>query len=167
MNFIKSKFIQNYLRSRKTFNPNFLKVKRIGDHKLPLPSQQHKNDAGFDLSSTIDIELSPNYQKMIPCGFAFEIPYGCVGLIKERSSISLKMIYVSAGVIDSSYRGEVKILIRSESILQKICIGDRIAQLIILPYLSAKCIEVDSLNTTSRNESGFGSTNIIKGKTND
>lgn len=137
-----------------------MKVKRIGNHKLQLPNQHYIGDAGYDLRSTIDRVIIPEEQVLIPTGFAFEIPIGYVGIIKDRSSMASKYkMFTSAGVIDSTYRGEIHVCIRNKGQAPyKINIGDKIAQMIVLSYLTNHIHEVNKLYTSYRNDSGFGST---------
>ena len=137
-----------------------MKVKRIGVHQLIKPSQHHIGDAGFDLRSTIDRVIIPDEQVLIPIGFAFEIPNGCVGLIKDRSGMASKYkMYISAGVIDSTYRGEVHVCIRNKGRKPyRISIGDKIAQMVIFNYIFTNTQEVDELEESNRGDSGFGST---------
>lgn len=137
-----------------------INVKRIGDHILPLPEQHHKGDAGYDLRSTIDKILIENEQVLIPIGFSFEIPFGYVGIIKDRSGMASKYrIYTSGGIIDSTYRGQIYVCIRNDNRTPyKISIGDRVAQMIIIPCLIGDAREVKQLSISNRDEDGFGST---------
>jgi len=138
---------------------NELRVKRIGDHRLPLPEQAHVGDAGFDLRSTINVTIFSDEQTKISCGFAFEIPKNMVGIIKDKSSMANTRLYISGGVIDSSYRGEVQILIRNDDgAPHRISIGDKITQMVIVPYYKANCVEVKDISRTARGADGFGST---------
>ena len=136
-------------------------------------------DAGLDLRASEDIVLRAahefdrvfNYSTeefetvpiipnvVIPLGIQTSFGGNMVALIKDRSSLASKCIYTSGGVIDSSYRGEWKILIRNESTADfKICRGDRIAQVLFLPVFHLNIIEVNSLTATQRGTGGFGST---------
>lgn len=137
-----------------------MRVKRIGNHTLPLPKQAHDGDAGYDLMAVENMEIWPDEQILVKTGFAFEIPRGLVGIIKDRSGNAAKLhLYTSAGVIDSSYRGEVMVCLRSQNNkVHNIHSGDKIAQMILVPYLSEITQEVDDLDDTSRGVYGFGST---------
>lgn len=137
-----------------------MKVKRIGNHQLELPKQHHLGDAGFDLRSTINYIIIPEEQVLIPIGFAFEIPDSCVGLIKDRSGMASKYkMYTSAGVIDSTYRGQVHVCIRNKGTAPyKISIGDKIAQMVVLACLLDDTCEVNDLSPSHRGNFGFGST---------
>ena len=135
-----------------------LKVKRIHeDAKLPL--YQHKGDAGLDVFSSIDCVLEKGEVKPISSGIKVAIPEGYVGLIWDKSGISIKGVHRLAGVVDSGYRGEVKVVMVNLGdepfVIDK---GMKIAQLLIQPINKVKIVEVEELEETSRGEEGFGST---------
>jgi dUTP pyrophosphatase len=135
-----------------------LKVKKIHpDAKLPQYS--HKGDAGLDLFSSADCVLKKGEVKPIPTGIKMAIPGGHVGLVWDKSGISLKRVHRLAGVIDSGYRGEVQVVMANlggESFEVKK--GMKIAQLLVQPVQEVKVIETEDLEETSRGENGFGST---------
>lgn len=128
--------------------------------RLSLP---RASDAGLDLPSLFRIEIAPQGFVAVPTGLHLAIPDGWVGLVKDRSSIALRGVITVAGVIDSSYRGEVKVLMRNLSdvpvVLEK---GERIAQVLVIPHFATcDCQEVESLDElgqTDRGLAGFGST---------
>lgn len=131
------------------------------DDKAFLPQRAHANDAGADLMACIDetIELYPGEQKLIGTGVAIKIPVGYGGFIFNRSSQGKRGITIphSVGVIDTDYRGEIKVLLKNISEdVYKIERGDRIAQLVIMPVLLVDFI--DTWNDTERGTGGFGST---------
>lgn len=135
-----------------------LKVKRIHeDAKLPL--YQHKGDAGLDVFSSIDCVLGKGEVKPVPTGIKLAVPEGHVGLIWDKSGISLKGVHRLAGVIDSGYRGEVRVVMVNLGdepfVIEK---GMKIAQLLIQPVVELDVIETEDLEETSRGEKGFGST---------
>lgn len=135
-----------------------LKIKRI--HKdAKLPHYGHKGDAGLDIFSTIDCVLRKREVKAIPTGIKVAIPEGYVGLIWDKSGVSLEGVHRLAGVVDSGYRGEVKIVMANLSdepfSIEK---GMKIAQLLIQPVVEVEVIEVEDLEATPRGENGFGST---------
>jgi len=135
-----------------------LKIKRI--HKdAKLPHYGHKGDAGLDIFSTIDCVLQKREVKAIPTGIKVAIPEGYVGLIWDKSGVSLEGVHRLAGVVDSGYRGEVKIVMANLSdepfSIEK---GMKIAQLLIQPVIEVEVIEVEDLEATPRGENGFGST---------
>jgi dUTP pyrophosphatase len=137
-----------------------IRVKRVGEHALPIPRRETEEAAGFDLRSAVPWVLYPGEQRAIPTGFAWELPRGYVGIVKDRSGLAARShIRTAAGVIDSDYRGEVLVLLRNagdESL--RIKVGDRIAQLIVVPCALAACEEVSELADTARGAGGFGST---------
>jgi len=135
-----------------------LKVKKV--HKdAKLPAYGHRGDAGLDLFSVSDFVLATGQVLPVPTGIKVAIPEGHVGLIWDKSGVSLRGVHRLAGVIDSGYRGEVKVVLVNLSgqplSLEK---GMKIAQLIIQPVNTVRVIEVEDLGDTSRGEGGFGST---------
>ena len=136
-------------------------VKRIGQHDLELPSRGTEHSAGYDLRAMGCHVLQPGEQKLIGTGFAWEIPLHHVGLIRDRSGHAFKKrLTTRAGVIDCDYRGEVKVLVVNESDTeQEIEHGERIAQMIIIPYYFSEITEVtDFISNTERSDRGFGHT---------
>lgn len=135
-----------------------LKIKRI--HKdAKLPHYGHKGDAGLDIFSTINCVLRKREVKAIPTGIKVAIPEGYVGLIWDKSGVSLEGVHRLAGVVDSGYRGEVKIVMANLSDEPfSIAKGMKIAQLLIQPVVEVEVIEVEDLEATPRGENGFGST---------
>jgi dUTP pyrophosphatase len=124
-----------------------------------LPQRANPTDAGADLMSTENCEIYPNEQKMIDTGVAVKIPEGYAGFVFNRSSQGKKGITIphSVGVIDSDYRGNIKIILKNISEDRyEIKRGDRIAQLVIMPVLLVDF--VDAWNDTKRGTGGFGST---------
>jgi len=135
-----------------------LKVKRINkDSKLPFYG--HKGDAGLDLFSSIDTVLRKNSAVSVSTGIKIAIPEGYVGLIWDKSGVSLKGVHKLAGVIDSGYRGEVKVVMMNlgekSLTVEK---GMKIAQLLIQPVAEVEVVETEELDETCRGERGFGST---------
>lgn len=134
-----------------------VKIKKLHD-KAVIPKYAHDTDAGLDLVA-VSVEHFDSFIEY-DTGIAVAIPEGHVGLIFPRSSISKKALFLSnsVGVIDSGYRGPIKFRFKQtqgENIYQ---IGDRIGQLIILPYPKVEFEEVDELDKTERGEGGYGST---------
>lgn len=135
-----------------------IKFKKLND-KAVMPKKAHETDAGFDLVATSRIYQGGCY--VYGTGLAIEIPVNHVGLIFPRSSISNTGLTLSncVGVIDSSYRGEITFKFRQVNDHPMLYnIGDRIGQLIILPYPEFKFIESDVLSSTDRGAGGYGST---------
>ena len=138
-----------------------LRVKKLNPDAV-LPVRKRKGDAGLDLYAVEDVVLKPGEWKAVSTGIAVEIPEGYFGLIKDRSGLALKHgLHVLAGVVDENYRGEIKVVLknlgREEFKVEK---GMRIAQLLIIPYLSVEVEEVKELSDTDRGEKGFGSSGL-------
>jgi len=135
-----------------------LKVRRT-NRDAKLPSRGHRGDAGLDLFSCQEYELGPFESKAVQTGIKVAIPEGYAGLIWDKSGISLQSIHRLAGVIDSGYRGEVKVvLINLGKETFKIEKGMKIAQLLIQPVAATDVVEVSRLDETARGQKGFGST---------
>ena len=121
-----------------------------------LPTKAHPSDAGWDLYAH-EISYREN-QIIISTGCKFMIPEGYYGRIADRSSMAVKGFHVVGGVVDSSYRGIVKVLlVYSGYGMPNIHIGDKIAQLIVTKIHEGGIEEVASVNETERGEGGFGS----------
>ena len=126
-----------------------------------VPARSSAGAAGYDIYSAQDAMLSPDQLSTINTGIAMQLPFGTYGRIASRSSYANKKLYVQGGVIDSDYRGEVKVLIHNmseKSYLIKQ--GDRIAQLIVTHCAFFPVTLVEDLDETIRGEGGFGSTGV-------
>ena len=135
-----------------------LKIKKLDD-RASIPSYAKKGDAGIDLVATTT--MSNGYFVEYGTDLAIELPKGYVGYIFPRSSISNTDHYLrnSVGVIDSGYRGEIKVRMSIPALGAKnYKNGDKIAQLIIMKLPWVDIEEVDELSETDRGEGGFGST---------
>jgi dUTP pyrophosphatase len=133
------------------------------DDGLPVPSYAHEGDAGLDLCSAIDLTLAPFERALVPTGIAIAIPDGHAGFVLPRSGLAVRsgLSLVNApGLIDSHYRGEVKVVAINLDPVTPIEIrrGDRIAQLVLQPVVRAEPVIVEELDGTVRGEGGFGST---------
>lgn len=138
-----------------------IKIKKLSENAT-LPRYAKPGDAGMDFYSNEETTILPNERKLISTGIVMAIPPGYVGLIWDKSGIATKYgIKTMAGVIDSGYRGEIKILIHNLSNqIHKIEKNTKIAQMLIQPIECRKVIEVEELDQTERGEGGFGSTGI-------
>lgn len=129
-----------------------------------IPSYESLGAAGCDLSAAIDknVMISPHQTVKIPTGLAMELPEGTFGAIYARSGIATKEGLAPAnkvGIVDCDYRGEIMVALHNHSDEYRIVEpGQRIAQLIIQPYIRAIYQEEEELNTTDRGTGGFGST---------
>ncbi|MGZ7066155.1 MAG: dUTP diphosphatase [Candidatus Aminicenantales bacterium] len=135
-----------------------LKVKRIHpDAKIPVYG--HPGDAGMDLFAVVDRDLGPGQIFAVPTGIQVAIPAGFVGLIWDKSGISLKGVHRLAGVVDAGYRGEVQVvMINLGEGAFPIRKGMKIAQMLIQPVAAVAVIDSDTLDDTPRGKGGFGST---------
>lgn len=152
-----------------------VKIRKLADYAV-VPSYAKKGDAGMDLTAT-SVYTDEDGNIVYGTGLAFEIPEGYVGLLFPRSSIAKKPLLLSnsVGVIDSGYRGEVTFKFKPSCVLEPLmdCIGftrslkeegyrvgERIGQIIILPYPSVEFVVTDELSATERGDGGYGSTGL-------
>ena len=133
-----------------------------------LPKHAKPGDAGLDLTSRELVNIKPGETRIVGTGVAAEIPEGYFGLIAPRSGLAAKCGITMANtpsVIDSGYRGEIKLALhnignkldRNNGIGYTVQRGERVAQLIIVPYRECECVEVEELTETERGDGGFGS----------
>ena len=139
-----------------------VKIKKLGN-KAIIPTYGSVYSAGADLySASEDTVILPNQSRLISTQIAIEIPQGYVGLIYARSGLATKKGLAPAnkvGVIDSDYRGELLVCLHNHSNEpQTVLSGERIAQLVITPYLTCDFAESNELSDTARGQGGFGST---------
>jgi dUTP pyrophosphatase len=130
------------------------------DKSLTMPSYAHEGDAGIDLRASSDMILKPHETQPVPTGIKIAIPNGYVGLVWDKSGYAAKnSIKTMAGVVDSGYRGEIKVVMinlgKENFEIKK---DMKIAQMLIQPVARANLVEKDSLEDTTRGEKGFGST---------
>lgn len=160
-----------------------VRFKKLNE-KAVMPTKAHATDAGFDLTATSREVDDDNGSVVYGTGIAVEIPEGYVGFVFPRSSICKKDLALSnaVGVIDAGYRGEIMAKFKptlpawegeddgkTETLVggysecefvESYEVGDRIAQLIILPYPEVEFVEADSLSGSERGEGGYGSTGV-------
>jgi len=135
-----------------------LKVSKLNSEAV-LPNYSYYDDAGFDLYTVVDFVLKPCQRFQIKTGIAIQIPTGHVGLIWDKSGLSHKAgIKTLGGVIDSGYRGEVRVGVVNLSdetyIFKK---GEKVGQMIIQKKENCEIIEVEKLEEAERGSRGFGS----------
>ncbi len=139
-----------------------MKLKRIGDHELVMPTRGTEQAAGYDLSSAIDVNVFPGERQVIPTGLAWQFPSGYCGQIWPRSGLAVRQgIDVLAGLIDNDYRGEVGVvLINHGNDVFRVKKGDRIAQMVLVApgIFTPELSEV--LDETERGAGGYGSTGV-------
>lgn len=141
--------------------PLKVKIKKLNKN-LPLPAYQTEGSSGLDLHASEDCLLASGEFRMIPTGIALEIPFEYEGQVRPRSGLAAKSgigVLNAPGTIDSDYRGEIKVILFNFSKEDfEIKEGDRIAQLIISRVERIDLVEVDDLESTKREDGGFGST---------
>jgi len=140
-----------------------IRVKKLTE-TASLPTRGSRFAAGYDLKADLPepVSVEPHETKMIPTGLSMEIPEGYFGGIFARSGLASKEGLRPAncvGVVDSDYRGPVMVALHNDSGTPRVVEhGERIAQLVIIPFLSADFVRAETLGETSRGEGGFGST---------
>lgn len=138
-----------------------IRIKKLNE-KAIVPTSGSPYSAGYDIYSLEDHEIEAGKTVLAKTGLALEIPEGYFGAVYARSGLASKKGLRPAncvGVIDSDYRGELIVALHNDSEkTQKVVQGDRIAQLVITPYLSVEFKETEELSETKRQSGGFGST---------
>lgn len=149
--------------SSSEFSPVRVKLVRL-DQGMPVLSPARPGDAGVDLTAAESAKLEPGERRLISTGVAVAIPAGFAGFVQPRSGMAVKKglgVLNSPGLIDSGYRGELKVIVINLSqdavALER---GDRIAQLVVVPVPAVSYEEVDQLPASERGEGGFGSTGL-------
>jgi dUTP pyrophosphatase len=141
-----------------------LKVRRVGEVEVPLPSYHSAEAAGLDLCAALaeSIVLVPGERRLVPTGIAVAVPVGHEGQVRPRSGLALRhglSVVNSPGTIDSDYRGEIGIVLinlgQQSVTIQPLA---RIAQLVIAPVVRVDVASADELDPTPRGPGGYGST---------
>lgn len=138
-------------------------IKKLSEN-ANVPAYGSEFAAGADLYACLesDVEIKPHETVLIPTGVAMELPQGFAGLIYARSGLATKKGLAPAnkvGVVDCDYRGEVKVALHNHSeTAQTVAAGERVAQLVITPYITARFVLKQTLSDTVRGGGGFGST---------
>ena len=133
-----------------------------------VPAYAHLGDAGADLVSTEALRLEPGQRALVGTGVRIALPDGYVAFVVPRSGLAARhgiTIVNSPGTVDAGYRGEIKVSLLNTDASQAydVAVGDRIAQLIIMPVPRVRFVAVDELPDSSRGEGGFGSTGYQTG----
>jgi len=128
-----------------------------------LPSYAHPGDAGADLTAREAVVLEPGQRATVGTGVAIALPDGYAAFVMPRSGLAAKhgiTIVNAPGTVDAGYRGEIRVTLLNtdSSEAYSVAVGDRIAQLVIMPVTRARFIPVETLPGSHRGESGFGST---------
>jgi dUTP pyrophosphatase len=135
-----------------------LSVKKLHP-EAKLPTRAHPEDAGLDLYSIERVRIPAGEGALLRTGVAMEIPEGYVGLVTDRSSLARRGLKTGGGIIDAGYRGEVHVIVRNvtqDSI--EIELGERMAQMLILPIARPEATWSEELTESRRGTGGFGST---------
>lgn len=140
-----------------------LRIARAPGYAGPLPAYQTEGAAGLDLHAAAPRAVYPDRVATIPTGIMVEIPPGFVGMVVGRSGLSKRGMHVIPGTIDSDYRGEISILATAIGESHTVAVGDRVAQILILPVTRCEVMEVTpaELTPTERGAGGFGSTGVL------
>jgi dUTP pyrophosphatase len=138
-----------------------LRVAKVNEEAV-LPSRAHEGDAGLDLYACEAAHIGPGERWSVGTGIALQIAEGHAGLVLPRSGIAREhgiTLVNSPGLIDSGYRGEVRVLLLNTDPAEtfRVAAGDRIAQLVLAPVASADLVEVTELSESARGAGGFGS----------
>jgi dUTP pyrophosphatase len=138
-----------------------LRVRRL-DPRATIPTRAYEHDAGLDLYAVEDLILAPGERGSVGTGIAVEIPPGQAGLVLPRSGLAHRhgIALVNApGLIDSGYRGEVRVLLLNTDSQEpfEISVGDRIAQLVLVQVQTPAVVEAEELTGSDRGPGGFGS----------
>ena len=138
-----------------------IKFKKLNPEAI-IPNYAHLGDAGMDIYSCEDCIIYPKERYLVSTGWSLELPEGFVSFIKDKSGIAYKKgILHMAGVIEYTYRGEYKILLyNTTNKPHKIKKGEKIAQVVILPVVTAEIQESNELSETKRGDGAFGSTGL-------
>jgi dUTP pyrophosphatase len=137
-----------------------MKVKIKLSKDAHMPTYGTSGAAGLDLYASADVTIQPNERMLIPTGVAMEIPEGHFCYVMGRSGNTIKKgLHVALGTIDSDYIGGIGVMAfnQSDEVIS-FAKGDRVAQMVILPYPKVEFEEVDELSETDRGEGGYGST---------
>jgi dUTP pyrophosphatase len=132
------------------------------DPELPVPRYAHPGDAGADLCAAEAVTLGPGERHTVPTGVSIALPDGYAAFVVPRSGLAMRhgiTIVNAPGTVDAGYRGEIRVTVLNtdRSMPYDIAVGDRIAQLIVMPVTRARFIPVDSLPDSHRGTAGFGS----------
>lgn len=142
-------------------DPMQAKFKRLTT-QVEIPTRAHIGDAAVDLQSRVEVTLQPGERAAVPTGIAVAVPPGYAGFVLPRSGHARRAgigVVNGPGLIDSGYRGEISVLLINhggEPVTFRV--GDRIAQLSIVPVPEVEWVEVEELDETARGDGGFGST---------
>jgi dUTP pyrophosphatase len=129
------------------------------------PAQAHEHDAGYDLFAAEALSIEAGERASVATGIAVAIPEGNAGFVLPRSGLAARQgvtLVNSPGLIDAGFRGELRVLLLNTDRREpfRVEVGDRIAQLVVLPVMPAEFVEAAALSVSSRGAGGFGSTGV-------
>ena len=138
-----------------------LRFRRLS-HDAHAPTRAHPDDAGLDLRSAEQVVLAPGEHASVGTGVAVALPVGHAGLVLARSGLAARhgiALVNGPGLIDPGYRGELRVLLLNTDRSRPFPVapGDRIAQLLVVPFAALEPVEAGELDATARGEDGFGS----------
>lgn len=127
-----------------------------------LPGRAHPDDAGFDLVAAEDVVIPAGGRALVGTGVSLALPSGTVGLVCPRSGLAVRhgvTVLNGPGIVDAGYRGEIRVPLHNTDLREEFVVarGDRIAQLVVVPFLAPTLEVVEELDATARAQGGFGS----------
>lgn len=137
-----------------------LRIRR--SEAVPMPHRAHPDDAGLDLASAEELVIPAGGRALVDTGLALALPPGTVGMVCPRSGLAARhgiTVLNGPGIVDAGYRGPVKVALHNTDLTESFTlqVGDRIAQLVVMPFLAPRLEEVADLDETVRAGAGFGS----------
>lgn len=139
-----------------------MKLKVMLDPGAKMPERAHELDAGYDLYSMEDVWITAGSSECFDTGVHIEIPAGYVGFLKSKSGLNVKRGLLGEGVIDAGYTGSICVKLYNHGNSDvRICKGQKISQLVLLPIITPELEQVDYLEDTDRGNGGFGSTGMF------
>ncbi|WP_394214711.1 dUTP diphosphatase [Brachybacterium vulturis] len=129
---------------------------------VPMPQRAHPDDAGLDLASAEELVIPAGGRALVDTGLALALPAGTVGMVCPRSGLAARhgiTVLNGPGIVDAGYRGPIKVALHNTDPSEPfpLHVGDRIAQLVVVPFLAPRLDEVEDLDETARAGAGFGS----------
>ena len=140
-----------------------LEIRLLHPDAVP-PARTRSGDAGYDLRATERVSIPQEGRRLVGTGVAIALPEGVAGLVTPRSGLAIEhglTLLNAPGLIDPNYRGEIKVILHNTSERRyTVEIGDRVAQLLLVPYWAPELQVVDALGATERGADGFGSSGV-------
>ena len=145
-----------------TSAPDAPTLRVLRSDAVPTPHRAHPDDAGLDLASAEDVVIPAGGRALVDTGLTLALPPGTVGMVCPRSGLAARhgvTVLNGPGIVDAGYRGPIKVALHNTDLSEPFAlhVGDRIAQLVVVPFLAPQLVEVDTLDETARAAGGFGS----------